>query len=116
MWTVLDGAISHVPSPPTKATITVTVATRTRPPIAIAQPSSTNGTVLPIRWSKPPCRNGAQTIPSRPSSSRGSIPFASRRPSTAWSKISTTHMRAAITATKMRPLTTGGSVRSDATI
>ena len=74
MWTVFDGRDSHVPSPPTSATITVTIATRAAPPSAIAKPSSRNGIVLPIRWSKPPCRNGANTTPSSPSSSRGSIP------------------------------------------
>ncbi len=111
MWTVFAGATSHVPSPPTTATTTVTAATRATPPSAIATPSSRNGIVLPIRWSKPPCRNGAHTMPSIPSSSRGSIPLRSRRPPATWSTTSTTHISAAIAATRIMPRTTGESVR-----
>ena len=67
MCTVFAGATSHVPTPPTTATMTVTAATRATPPSAIAKPSTRNGIVLPIRWSKPACRKGANAMPSSPS-------------------------------------------------
>ena len=51
--------MSHVPRPLTTATMSVTSATRARPPSAIAAPIARNGTVLEMRWPKPTCRNGA---------------------------------------------------------
>ena len=65
--------------------------------------------MLPIRWSQPACRNGANSTPSSPSSSRGSIPARSSRPPATWSITSTTHISAAIAATKANPRTTGDS-------
>ena len=106
MCTVFPGATSHVPRPPTTITVTVTATTRRAPPNAIAAPSSRNGIVLPIRWSKPPCRNGAVTIPSSPSVSRGRMPYRSQPALATWSTISESHMTAAIAATMISPVWT----------
>ena len=104
MWIELSGPISHVPRPPTTTMISVASATRLAPLKAIAAPSTRNGSVLPIRWSKPPCRNGEATTPSSPSISRGSMPCESQFVLNTWSRISTTHMIATIPATNRMPV------------
>ena len=67
MTTVLAGAVSHVPRPPTTITIAVTERMRMRPLTAIAAPSTRNGTVFPARCPKPPCSTGANAMPVSPS-------------------------------------------------
>jgi hypothetical protein len=67
-------ATSHVPSPLTSATIAVTPSSRHGPSSPITAPIATNGSVFAIRWPKPACRKGANSTPSSPSTSRGSIP------------------------------------------
>ena len=104
MWFVLAGPISHVPRPPTSATMPVTAAVRMRPLSAIIPPRIRNGTVLPIRWPQPACRNGAKTMSGSVSASRGWMPLESRlRPAT--SSTSTTHMTATIAPTNAKPRT-----------
>src|SRR5919106_6152265 len=93
---VSAGAISQVPRPLTRAAITVTPSSRQAPSSAITAPIATNGTVLAARWPKPTCRNGAATTPSSPSTSRGSMPYRSRRLSSAASTTSSAHMSSTI--------------------
>ena len=47
---------------------------RATPPSRTRKPSTKNGTELLIRWSQPPCRNGAEMIPGRPSISWAWMP------------------------------------------
>ena len=102
MWFVLPGANTHVPKPATSATITVTAAVRARPPSAIVKPRIRNGTVLPIRWPQPACRNGASAMPGRPSTSRGWMPSESR-PAPMMSTTSSAHMTTTIPMTSVSP-------------
>ena len=74
MVSVLAPAVSHVPRPAIRPTITVTLISRLAPASAIASPMATNGMVLPIRWPKPACRKGELTTPGSASTSRGSMP------------------------------------------
>src|SRR5215211_1597817 len=106
MWLVFSGAISHTPRPLTSATIAVTAITRAAPLRAISTPITTNGTVLPIRWPKPAWRNGAVTMPIRPSVSCGSIPYWS----SLWLSIVSTTSDTHITRT-IRPMTAKPSSR-----
>jgi hypothetical protein len=102
MWFVCAGANTHVPSPATNATITVTAAVRASPPSAIVKPSTRNGIVLPIRWLQLACKNGANAIPGRPSTSPGWMPSLSRwAPSE--STASSTHITTTIAATSASP-------------
>src|SRR5215213_4832967 len=104
MWFVPAGPISHVPRPPMTATVTTTATVRARPPSAIVAPSTRNGIVLPIRWPQPACRNGAKAMSGSVSTSRGWMPFASRRAPAA-SRTSTTHINATIAPTSASPRT-----------
>ena len=54
--TVPAGATSHVPSPPTTTTISVTSASRVAPHSAMITPMNTNGIVLSIRCVQLTCR------------------------------------------------------------
>jgi hypothetical protein len=100
--TVFEGAVSHVPRPPTTATMPTTASVRISPPAAIAAPSTRNGIVLPIRCPKPECRNGEAAIPARPSASRGWMPAPSRSPAT-MSIVSTSHIRITIAPITAKP-------------
>src|SRR5215210_7216687 len=102
MWFVPSGPSSQVPRPPISATIATTAAVRARPPSATVAPSTTNGIVLPIRWPKPACRNGANAMSGSVSTSRGWIPLVSRSPP-ATSTISSAHITATIAPTRINP-------------
>ena len=82
----------------------VTAAVRARPLSAIVAPMIRNGTVLPIRWPQPACRNGAKAMPGSASTSRGWIPSESK-PAPTMSNTSSSHITPTIPTTSTSPRT-----------
>ena len=101
---VCGGEISQVPRPPMVVTIAVTENSRSAPLTAMIAPRVTSGSVFEIRCPKPRCRNGAVMMPNRPSGSRAMIPYWSRRPCSAVSMISLSHIKPTIATRSLIPL------------
>ncbi|SHX21010.1 Uncharacterised protein [Mycobacteroides abscessus subsp. abscessus] len=83
MWFVSYGdpilPISQVPTPPSSQMMAVANRKRATPAAAAKKPSTKAGTVLATRCPQLACSSGAKRTPSRPSVSRGRMPFSSRR-------------------------------------
>ena len=71
---------------------------------AITIPIAISGIVLPIRWPKPTCRNGAVTTSGRLSGSRGSMPYRSSGvPGAMASAASSAHITTTIASSTTTP-------------
>ncbi len=69
------------------------------------KPRISSGTELAIRWPKPPCRNGAKTMPTRPSGSQPTMPNCrSSEPPRKKSTPSTAHITTSMPTTMMSAL------------
>ena len=79
------GAVNHTPRPATTQMIAVTETNRPIPFASTRKPKTTNGRVFAMRCAHPACSRGAHTMPSRPSTLRGTIPSASSRSPVIWS-------------------------------